>query len=437
MAASQVISVALLCLCMLPSSLGLALVVNVGATVGRDGPCAPLFNQTVLGYRYFFNQLERQPVMLLNDASGHQVTIQLRLWLASHDCTESGAASAMQSLINGMPPDSKTGAPGNPPVHVLLGGNSINALQDGIQANTASRLLLHCCTADDFVYKRGLPYVFGLLTPSSTYLPPVLRTMALRGIKRIAVVFPGELATHAQLCLGALQQLTQLGGVKPGFGSVVVLNYTAAEVEAKGFWQAAGNQVARVNADALIACDQPDHTSQLLRALNTLDHHLSSVWLFAGDHTHDLPTLLGSNAEYALTTVQWLPDLPYSDPFFGTAADYAAAFLNATGQEATHVSAAASASGYVLLSALKRVISSCDVSRILQSNATDSLLWDEGVLTCQDASSGNRGAANTSGDEALRQELSMIEADTFFGHVGFSGYRENINHPPIVAQRAK
>ncbi|GFR51224.1 hypothetical protein Agub_g13599 [Astrephomene gubernaculifera] len=432
MIASVTFVVALLSLLTPPAWSARTLVLNVGATVGRDELCASIYDDIVLGYQYVFNRLEDQPTILLNDVSGRQISLQLKLWLASHDCTDSGAASAMQSLINGKPPDPLNGVPGNPPVHVLLGGNGINAMQDAIQSNATSRLLLHCCTADDLVLKQSLPYVFSLLSPTSMSLPPVLRTMALNGIKRIAVAFPGELATHAQLCLGALQQLTQLGGVRPGFGSVVVLNYTAAEAEATGFWQAAGSRISEANADALIVCDEQQRASQLTAALDTLGHHLSAVWLSAGDHIHDLPTLLSSNAEYALTTVQWLPDLPYSDPFFGTAADYAAS-LNATGQEATQISAAASASVYVLLSALEQVISTCDLGLIPETNLSDSFMWDNGVLGCPD--SNNVGAVvKTNGQAALRDTLNTLTLDTFFGRVGFDAHHVNVHHQPIVAQ---
>ncbi|GFR51221.1 hypothetical protein Agub_g13595 [Astrephomene gubernaculifera] len=409
------------------------LVLNVGAAVGRDGLCASIYDDIVLGYQYVFNKLDHQPTILLNDASGRQISLQLKLWLASHDCTDSGAASALQSLVNGKPLDPIAGVPGNPPVHVLLGGNGINAVQDALQANAASRLLLQCCTADDIVSKQSLPYVFSLLTPTSMSLPPVLRTMALRGIKRIAVVYPGELASHAQICLGALQQLTQLGGVRPGFGSVVVLNYTAAEAEATEFWQAAGSRIFEANADALIVCDEQQRASELTAALDTLGHHLSAVWLSAGDHIHDLPTVLSSNSKYALTTVQWLPELPYSDPLFGTAADYAAAFLNVTGQEATQTSAAASASGYVLLSALEQVISTCDLGLISEVNLSDSFMWDKGMLACPDPN--NVGAViKTNGQAALRDTLNTMTLDTFFGRVGFDAHHVNVHHQPIVAQ---
>lgn len=37
-------------------------------------------------------------------------------------------------------------------VHLLLGGNGINAQEDALQADAASRVLLHCCTARDSVY---------------------------------------------------------------------------------------------------------------------------------------------------------------------------------------------------------------------------------------------------------------------------------------------
>ncbi|GFR40643.1 hypothetical protein Agub_g1228 [Astrephomene gubernaculifera] len=419
----------------LPSHIaGRGLVFRIGATVGRDGPCAPLYNETVLGYQYFFSIMEQQPSIMVKDAVGEQYTLQLKLKLVSHDCTDGGAAAAMESLIHGTPPNPTTGDPGSPPVHLLLGGNGINALQDSMQANNASRLLLHCCTARDSVFELDLQHVYGLFTPASLYTGPILRTMALRGLKRIAIAYSVESPLFVQLCEGALPQLSALSGLRPGFGAAVAFNYSAAEAEVPGFWEDAGERVAQAGADVLIACDEMERTSRLVHRLHNIGHRLSAVWLASWGNVSDFLTYLDGYGEYAMTTVQWMPSLPYADPMFGSAAEYAAAFSKATGHEASYFGAAASASGYVFLSALQRAISLCDLSRVSDTNTTDSFMWDAGALSCYDASHPSHVMANTTGDAVLSYVLRTLNMETFFGPIGFNSYRQNIFHPAIVAQ---
>ncbi|GFR40645.1 hypothetical protein Agub_g1230 [Astrephomene gubernaculifera] len=411
-----------------------AIVLRIGATIGYGGPCAPLYNETALGYQYFFDMLDTQPAMVVADSTGRNYTLQLKLKLVSHDCTDAGAAAAMESLIHGTPPNPTTGDPGSLPVHLLLGGNGINALQDSMQANNASRLLLHCCTARDSVFKLDLHNVYGLFTPASLYTGTVLRTMALRGLKRIAIAYCTESPLFVQLCEGALHALPSLNELRPGFGAAVSFNYSAAEAEVPGFWEDARERVAQAGADVLIACDEMERTSRLVHRLHNIGHRLSAVWLASWGNVSDFLTYLDGYGEYAMTTVQWMPSLPYADPMFGSAAEYAAAFLKATGHEASYFGAAASASGYVLLSALQRAISLCDLSRVSDTNTSDSFMWDAGALSCYDASHPSHVMANTTGDAVLSYVLRTLNMETFFGPIGFNSYRQNIFHPAIVAQ---
>ncbi|GLC39364.1 hypothetical protein PLESTM_000887900 [Pleodorina starrii] len=434
---------------------------RVGASIGREGACAELYEQTAMGYQYFFNLLAQQqktlPLPPLADATGRRYAIQLQLRLIAHNCTNADRAAALAALIEGTPwppPDPATttnttttttsGAANEAdsdnigPVHLLLGGNGINAHEDALQANAASRLLLHCCTARDSVFLLDLPYVYGLFTPASMYTGAILRAMAFSGLRRVAVVHTLDSPLHTQLCGGALRQMVPLGELRPGFGAVVTVNYTAAESTRPGFWDEAAAAIAAQKPDTLVACDEMPYSAQLVKALRRRGHWLSAVWLASYGKALDIVSYLGDAAEHVLTTVQWMSSLPYADSFFGTAEEFAVGFSAATGQEPSYFSAAAAASGYVMLLSLRRAVSACDLSGLREASA-DAFLWQDGALSCNGGDGGGGAGAglyytNISGGQMLRSILSTLQTDTFFGPVGFNHYRQNVYHPPVVAQ---
>ncbi|PNH11109.1 Atrial natriuretic peptide receptor 1 [Tetrabaena socialis] len=396
-------------------------------------PCAPLFKDTALGYRYAFDFLSRQAPVVIADISGRRLQLQLQLRLVTHDCTEAGRAAAMASLLNGTQPDPATGAPGEPPVHLVLGGNGINALGDALQADAAARVLLHCCTARDSVYQLNLPHVYGLFTPASRYTGTVLRTMALRGVSRVAVVYTTDSLLHKQLCEGAIEQLPLLAELRHGIGSVVVLNYTNAQAAEPGFWDATSALVAGSGADALVMCDEIGSSAALVKRLRARSHGLTAMWLAGYGNVSDFTANLNGGSEYALTTVQWVPSLPYADATFGSAKNYADAYELATQREATYFSAAASASVYVVLTALQQLVSLCSLDGLATMDA-DAVLWQEAGLACSMTWSRSQQRQRVDGQSMLMHVLDVLNVETFFGPVNFNAIRQNIYHPSTVVQ---
>lgn len=135
-----------------------------------------------------------------------------------------------------------------------------------------------------------------------------------------------------------------------------------------------------------------------------------------------------------------MPSLPYADSLFGTAKEFAREFTIATGLEASHFSAAAAASGFVYLTALQRTLAACDLSALRPNVTADEFMWEPRALSCSGggvAGAGGVGAVqylNVSGQMMLRNVLNTLQIDTFFGPVGFNNYRQNVYHPPVVAQ---
>ncbi|GIL47944.1 hypothetical protein Vafri_4674, partial [Volvox africanus] len=194
-------------------------------------------------------------------------------------------------------------------------------------------------------------------------------------------------------------------------------------------------RVASAGADVLIACDSMDRTSLLVHKLHRSSYRLSALWLASSGNVSEFLDYLDGHGEYALTTVQWMPSLPYADPDFGTAAQYSAAFTAAMGQQPSYFSAAATASGYVLLTALQRAISTCSLGNATADvDMADTFMWSEGALPCVDKSQHALNINGSSGTSILRNVLNTLNMDTFYGPIGFNGFRQNIYHPVIGAQ---
>lgn len=186
------------------------------------------------------------------------------------------------------------------------------------------------------------------------------------------------------------------------------------------------------------------HTTELVRWLHGHRHRLAAMWLASYGNMSDFLTGLDGQGEYALTTVQWLPSMPYADSYFGTAAQYAADFTDAMGNAPSYFSAAATAAGLVLLTALRQSIEACDVGSLTQGQQlgqdglegvdADAFMWGAHGMLC----SGPRGVGGNRsgvlGTEQLRYSLDTLSVDTFFGPVEFNAFRQNSIHPALVAQ---
>ncbi len=196
-----------------------------------------------------------------------------------------------------------------------------------------------------------------------------------------------------------------------------------------------------MGADALVACDEMHHTTELVRWLHGRHHRLAATWLASYGNTSDFLTHLDGQGEYALTTVQWLPSMPYADSYFGTAAQYAAGFTAAMGNPPSYFSAAATAAGLVLLTALEQSIQACDVGSLTQGQAqgpdglegvdADAFMWGAQGMLCSGVGGNRSGVLGT---EQLRYALDTLSADTFFGPVEFNAFRQNSIHPALVTQ---
>ncbi|KAG2494760.1 hypothetical protein HYH03_007005 [Edaphochlamys debaryana] len=358
----------------------------------------------------------------------------------------------MAALLQGTPwPPAAGGGPASSdgseagllPVHILLGGNGINAQGDAVQSDAAGRLMMHCCTARDSVYQLQLPRVFGMLTPASLYTPIVMRALALHGLNRVAVLYTKDSPLQIQPCESALSQVPPLAQLRDGFSAVVALNYTAEEAAAPDFFPNLADRLKETDVNALVACDEVDRTEKLLQAIHATNHRLGALWVNSHGQNSDFAKMLttGGEGDYALTTVQWLPSLPYADPAFGTAAAYAAAYRQAMGAEPTGFSAGATATGYVLLTALQRVVRNCNLTTLPSvfgnvssvHDVGDWFMWGNGSVRCVDPTT-KRVLQVIKGEEALEEVLKRTMMDTFFGPVAFNNYRQNYYHPAVTTQ---
>lgn len=93
---------------------------------------------------------------------------------------------------------------------------------------------------------------------------------------------------------------------------------------------------------------------------------------------------VGEQAEFLLSAAQWHKKLSYSDPVFGSPAEYTKKYeaFHGDGILPNYVSAGASAALYVMMVAIQKAFAVCDLSLI--GNNVDQLLFDTNVLTCKD-----------------------------------------------------
>ncbi|PNG99498.1 hypothetical protein TSOC_014723, partial [Tetrabaena socialis] len=313
-----------------------------------------------------------------------------------------------------------------------------------------------------------LPYVFGLASSPSLGAVPALKAMLLRGLVRVALAWrlDGD-PTVAAVCSGALAYLPSLQQLRPDF-SLMPMGYTALEAGAPGFFRALAGRIS--GAEALVACDSPSASGQLMEGLVQAGARPRSMFLAQGPALDPFVVQYGSGggaADYALSAVQWHRGVQYSDPFFGSAARYAAEFAAATGGAAIEDGAGASAAALVLGVAVRRAFGGCSISpEVLRLGDVGALLFDPAAITCNHSApaaaataaaaaaaeqgggsgGGSGGAAagvqalpaaaglGLTGYQLVMRELDEGRFETFYGPVEFNAQRRNVAKPTVTTQ---
>jgi len=239
--------------------------------------------------------------------------------------------------------------------------------------------------AAEDIFTSGFEYIFGLMNPASDYFDSILEwgTGIDMGPNTVAIVSADDIFS-LNAAEGAEQYASDLG--------YDVISLTTFEQE---------DELPTILGN--LKDDEPDmvlfsaHFEEALSFVETardvgLNPDLFGITIAPSDPA--FVEELGADADYIFSTSQWMPELLYEGPVFGSAEDYTQLFQQEYESEPDYHAAAASA---------------CGVSYQLALEKAGSLDRDD-----------------------VRDELTSLDAETFYGRIKF-GDDGRITDRPMVA----
>jgi len=197
------------------------------------------------------------------------------------------------------------------------------------------------------LFTHGYKYLFAVLSTTEQYLQSAVQLAAKLspepGATRIAVAFENDPFSQ-DVRKGVLDDAKRLGL------KVVIDDKLPPELSDM---TATLTKVKALKPDALLISG---HDKGAALAIRQIAEQRVNVPLLALTHCESAEIIkkFGADANYALCSAQWAPTLTYSDPLFGSASDYAAAFEKLYDYVPPYQSAESSAAVLVYRDAFER-----------------------------------------------------------------------------------
>lgn len=239
------------------------------------------------------------------------------------------------------------------------------------------------------LFQKGYRYLFAVLSTTDEYLRPAVDLAAALNEDpsklRVAMAFEND--PFSQDVRAGVMADMERHGMK-----VVVDDKLPPELNDMS---ATLTKVKALRPDLLLISGHDKGASLAIRQL--ADQRVN-VPMLAITHCDSARVAenFGPAAEYTLCAAQWASTLKYSDPLFGSAADYAALYEKTYGEVAPYQAAESSAAVQVFADAFER--------------------------------------AGSLDPEAVREALTQTDMKTFYGPVKFDETGKNIEKPMVLFQ---
>ena len=196
------------------------------------------------------------------------------------------------------------------------------------------------------IYTRGFQNVYAVLAPGAWIFYSfidMLETVSPKPSK-IAIITPNDLFP-VSVAEGAQKYATE-----KGFEVVYFEEYS------KGVKDLSSTilKIKNSGAEVLMGSGYLEEAILAIRQLKEQKVKMKAIAFTTGPELEDFRTSLGSDANNVFGVSWWMPQMKYSDPLFGTASDYAAAFDARFEEEIAYQAAGASQGGLLLQMAIEK-----------------------------------------------------------------------------------
>ncbi|MGH9246624.1 MAG: amino acid ABC transporter substrate-binding protein [Acidimicrobiales bacterium] len=198
--------------------------------------------------------------------------------------------------------------------------------------------------AAEEIFARGFEYVFGVLTPGQQYTQAAIEKAAELGAETAVIAyedspFPIEVAAGAERWLE-----------ENGIELLASESYPLDVADVSSLM----TQFRTLDPDLFIGGGHFNDAVLFIRQAKDLGFSPDAFILTVGPSNPSFVEEMGADAEYVWGATQWEPSFEYEDDFWGTAADYSAAFEAEFGGRPSYQAAESTAAAMVLQDAIER-----------------------------------------------------------------------------------
>lgn len=237
--------------------------IKVGAVLSTVGRSKEM-EQARMGYELFAdvaNKRNNGKGVKLKGKDGAEVFLTFNFtWLDDND-NETQHEHGVKQLLD------------NDKVHFLFGSHPRFAHEEGKLAQDRGRMNYHCCVGLETLYAQGFENVFGIQVNNKQYTRLSIRSMGLKGLKRLAVVYYEPNDFTRTTCRAAVQFAKEL---KESIGDDllgVVLEDTYDDMNLttlREWFSSFADRAKELEVDGVVACSQIDDGKLLLDAFHKL-----------------------------------------------------------------------------------------------------------------------------------------------------------------------
>ena len=305
-------------------------VIKIGASVALTGNLARFGNMVKNGYELWKDKV--------NAAGGINVGgKKMKVEIVYYDDQSDNQTSAKltEKLITEDKVNFLLGPYGSGPTFATTAiGEKYNIITIATLANAAN------------IYGRGYKNVFSVLPPGRKLFYSFVDMLAAQkpAPKKLAIIAPND-NFPVSVAEGA-QEYAKSKGFEIAY----------YEVYPKGVKDLSSTilKIKNSGAEALLGSGYLEEAILTVRQLKEQKVYLKAIGFTTGPELKDFRDALGGDADYIYGVAWWMPQMKYSDPFFGTAQDYAKEYTAKFGGEIAYQAAAASQGGYLLQLAIEK-----------------------------------------------------------------------------------
>jgi len=196
------------------------------------------------------------------------------------------------------------------------------------------------------IYGRGYKNVFSVLPPGRKIFYSFIDMLAAQkpAPKKLAIIAPND-NFPVSVAEGA-QEYAKSKGFEVAY----------YEVYPKGVKDLSSTilKIKNSGAEVLLGSGYLEEAILTVRQLKEQKVYLKAIGFTTGPELKDFRDALGADSDYIYGVAWWMPQMKYSDPFFGSAQDYTKEYTTKYGAGIAYQAAAASQGGYLLQLAIEK-----------------------------------------------------------------------------------